>query len=173
VVPVLLPQSDLSFGLRCGQGTRCLPNSARSLVHHEIPSTCILPPSLPSLSPVSAHLEATYLARALPYILHIFEQLSPCILLGLGITWAFSHPHLFVSRPGVLSGFQRRHIQSYACASPAATFDPSTRSSHILSASNTSAWMCTPMQPAILMVHKLTAVATSKARLLRQVCPVP
>ena len=108
----MLPQSDLSFDLRCGQGTRCLPSSARSLVHHDFPSTCILPPSLPSLSPVSAHLETTYLARALPYILHIFEQLSPCILLGLGITWAFSHPHLFVSRPGVLSGFQRRHIES-------------------------------------------------------------
>jgi hypothetical protein len=76
------------------------------------------------LSSVSAHLEITYLARALSHTLHIFEQLSPCILPGLGITWAFSHPHLFVSRSGVLSVFQRRHIQSTRAPCPQATFDP-------------------------------------------------
>jgi hypothetical protein len=76
------------------------------------------------LSPVSAHLEITYLARALSHTLHTFEQLSPCILLGLGITWAFSHPQLFVSRSGVLSVFQAAAHTVYACALPAATFDP-------------------------------------------------
>src|SRR5438477_6292893 len=47
MVPFLLPQSDLSFGLRCGQGQGANRTRHGSLVHLEFPSTCVLPPSLP------------------------------------------------------------------------------------------------------------------------------
>src|SRR5438477_6292892 len=97
--------------------TRCQPNSAR-LPRTSGISLHLRPPSLPSLSSVSAHLEITYLSRALSHTLHIFEQLSPRILPGLGITLALSHPHLFVSRSAVLSVFQRRHIQSTRAPCP-------------------------------------------------------
>jgi hypothetical protein len=169
--PFLLPQSDLSFGLRCSQGQGV--NRARhapSYIMNFPPLASSLPPFLvPRFRPSRNHISRP---RALPHSSH----LSTIIPLYSSGAWHYL---------GVLaSPFIRLEIRRsfrfpapahtvYACALPAATFDPPTRPSHIPSASNTPAWMCTTTQQAILMVHKLTAVATSKARLLRQVCPVP
>jgi hypothetical protein len=46
-LPFFAPSVRFEFWAPMRPRTRCQPNSARSLVHHEFPSTCVLPPSLP------------------------------------------------------------------------------------------------------------------------------
>ena len=152
--------------------TRCQPNSARSLVHLNFPPLASsLPPFLVlRFRPSRNHISRP---RALPHSSH----LGTIIPLYSSGAWHYL---------GVLaSPFIRFEIRrSFRFPAPAHTslrvrlarshLRSRQRGPHTsLSASNTSAWMCTTTQQAILMVHKLTAVATSKARLLRQVCPVP
>ena|SRR5271154_3842928 len=170
--PFFAPSVRFEFWAPMRPRTRCQPNSARSLVHLNFPPLASsLPPFLVlRFRPSRNHISRP---RALPHSSH----LGTIIPLYSSGAWHYL---------GVLaSPFIRFEIRRsfrfpaaahtvYACALPAATFDPVNEVPHTsLSASNTSAWMCTTTQQAILMVHKLTAVATSKARLLRQVCPVP
>lgn len=138
----------------------------------EFPSTCVLPPSLPCppFPPISkSHISP---ARS-PTLFTPLNNYPLVFFWGLALLGRSRIPSYSFRDPAFFPFSKRRHIQSTRAPCPQPPSILSTRSSHILPASNTSAWMCTTTQQAILMVHKLTAVATSKARLLRQVCPVP
>lgn len=148
--------------------TRCQPNSARSLVHLNFPPLASsLPPFLvlrfrPSRNHIS---RPTLFTSWNNYPLVFFRGLA---LLGRSRIpiYSFRDPAFFPFSSGGTYSLRVRLARSHLRSRQ--------RGPHTsLSASNTSAWMCTTTQQAILMVHKLTAVATSKARLLRQVCPVP
>jgi hypothetical protein len=172
MVPVLLPQSDLSFGLPCGQGQGAYrTRHAPSYIMNFPPLASFLPPFLvppfpPTSKPrISPARSSTFFIPLNNYPLVFFR--------GLALLGRSRIPIYSFQDPAFFPVFQRRHIQSTRapCLQLPSIRQRGPNTSFL--PQNTSAWMCTPMQQAILMVHKLTAVATFKARLLRQVCPVP
>lgn len=169
--PFLAPSVRFEFWAPMRPRTRCQPNSARLPRTSEFPSTCVLPPSLPC--PPFPPISKSHISPARSFTLFTSLNNYPLVFFrGLALPgrsripiYSFRDPAFFPFSSGGTYSLRVRLARSHLRSRQ--------RGPHTSFLPHTSAWMCTTTQRAILMVHKLTAVATSKARLLRQVCPVP